>query len=763
MRNRLSLVTAALLLASASLAAQQQTPAAPPAAPAPLPALGTIDFGYRGFTGDGDYARGERYRDLRDGAASKFVFGKTTDMYLFDARAENVGYRDQRYLATYNSGKAKGSFIWDSIPLNYSYLTSTPWSGTTSGETASFALSPAARTAVQNRVPGVIGIPTTAAQLDTPSIYRGLATPFDLQQRRDIAGFTGAFDVMKNVGVNLSFTTTKKSGAMPWASSFAFNNPNELPLPLDNRTNDVSAGAEWANDKAMVRIGWDHSWFNNDFKELVWDNPLRATDFNNGLVPPNGPYDPNAYINGNGPASGRMALAPNNSMNVISTTGLYRLPRRTTVNGTLSFTSMKQNDELIPWTINPVIANPVVYGAFPELAELPRETAEAEVRGVNALLNFNTRPSRKFALSARYRYNNHDNRTPAFDAVEYVRFDAVPEETGGETEQFDIVRNTFDVNATYNLGMYTALRAGYGYDTYNRSGRSFSDMTDNIFRLSVDTMRSQWIQFRTMYEHTTRKGSGFSESALEDGGAQPGLRFYDEADRDRDRGTVLVIVAPITILDFTFSLAAGRDTYKGEGHEFGLLDNDNTSVNVGMNVTPADVVTFGINFGRDSYSTFQKSRNANPPPDPQWTDPNRDWTLDNDEKVDNLDLYLNLVKAVKNTDINVSYNYSDSNNGFVFGGPRIQSLTAAGQFQALPDVDNKWRRLTLDVRYYFVRNVGVGIGYWYEKFDVTDFAAIDIPGLENTPRIDYLGEISTGYGSRPYKTNTWFLRLLYLF
>ena len=31
------------------------------------------------------------------------------------------------------------------------------------------------------------------------------------------------------------------------------------------------------------------------------------------------------------------------------------------------------------------------------------------------------------------------------------------------------------------------------------------------------------------------------------------------------------------------------------------------------------------------------------------------------------------------------------------------------------------------------------------------------------PRIDYLGLISTGYGNRPYKGNTAFVRLLYLF
>ena len=110
---------------------------------------------------------------------------------------------------------------------------------------------------------------------------------------------------------------------------------------------------------------------------LVWDNPLRLTDFNNGLVPPNGPYDPSGYSNGNGPAMGRLSLAPDNSMNVISAMGLYRMPGHSTLNGQISFTDMRQNDDLIPWTINPVVAQPLVYSSFPNLAMLPRATAEA--------------------------------------------------------------------------------------------------------------------------------------------------------------------------------------------------------------------------------------------------------------------------------------------------------------------------------------------------------------------------------------------------
>ena len=115
-------------------------------------------------------------------------------------------------------------------------------------------------------------------------------------------------------------------------------------------------------------------------------------------------------------------------MNVVSAMGLYKMPRRTAINGTLQFTSFNQNEALIPWTINPLINTPAVFAVFPHLAALPRSTAEAEAKGVNGLIGLNSRPFQRVSFNVRYRYNDRDNQTPHFDATEYVRFDAVPEE-----------------------------------------------------------------------------------------------------------------------------------------------------------------------------------------------------------------------------------------------------------------------------------------------------------------------------------------------
>jgi MtrB/PioB family decaheme-associated outer membrane protein len=759
MRNRVTGVTAALLLASAALAVAQAP--ADQASSRPSSISGTADVGIRATTTNGDEARFERYRDTRSGAYSNVVFGKETASYRVDVEAQNVGYRDQRYALEYANRKMKLALLWDSIPLNYAYNASTPWVESSSGNV--WTLDTAARTAVQNRQAGIVGIPSTAAALLTPSIYRGLATTFTMQQRRDTTGGTLTYEATKDLGITLGFTSTHKSGHQPFGMSFAFNNANELPMQLDNRTNDFSLAVEWTRPKGMARAAIEYSAFSNQFNAVEWDNPIRATDYSNGLAASTllGPYDPSGYSNGNGPAKGRMSSFPDNSMAVVSLMGMYKLPHRTTMNGTLQIASMSQNDDLIPWTTNGVINTSEVWAVFPGLRSLERATAETKVRAIDALLNFASRPTKKVGFTAKYRHNSHTNNSDVFDATEYVRFDAVPEETGSETEFHDITRDVFDGAMSYALWPRTTLRVGYGYSRVEHTHRTYESLSDNSVRATLDTIGNRFYTVRIGYEHAKRTGQGFDEASLTDSGSQSALRFYDDAERNRDRASGLVVFTPVDALNITGTVAYGKDDYGG-GIEFGLLNNKNTSYNVGVEFSPVATVSVGANYGRDTFTAVQQSRNSNPDPDPQWTDATRNWTMTNDESVNNVDIYLDVLKAVRKTDIRFAYTYSDSDNAFLHGGPRIPALAAIGQFLALPNVTNIWQRLTADVRYAATDKIGIAVGYWYEKMDIADYGTINLPNSAQ-PRIDYLGGLTTGYGNRPYKGSTGIVRIVYSF
>lgn len=812
MHCRFALLTAAsLLMASARAFAQDPLPPqtlpmagatstasgtqSPPPTAQPPGVHGTVDFGAMGTSTDGDEARFERYRDTRSGAYTNLFLNYGSPSWIVNAGASHIGYRDQRYDAAVWGAKFQGHFDWTSVPLNFSYLTRTPYSRNDSY----LSLADAAQAAVQGKTavgvpcapgapPAACSNPAQAAQaLANRSIYNGLARPFDLRYKRDTGAANVLYSLTDSVDVDASFKTTGRNGEQPWGASFAFNNAVEIPLPIDQRTNDASLGASWGSERTTFRVGWDGSWFNNAFRDITWDNPIFLTDFNNGLQPPLGPYDPSGYSNGNGPGIGRLAEAPDNTMQVISVTGLHKAFARTTINGTAQLSLQKQNAALIPFTSNAAINQPLVFAAFPHIAQLPRTTAEAEARGINTLINMSTRPWRPASIAVRYRYTQRDVRTPVFDATEYVRFDAVPEENPeGFTPQFDNSHHYFDATLAYTLARAGTIRIGYGHEQIHRQGRGFADVGEHTAKLSYDIYSNQYVALRTSVEIGRRRGSGFVEAAsgAEDtdlatgpGGTQPTLRYYDEADRDRTRGTFLVTVMPYDRADFYVQFTGGKDTFLPDdsfpvsrpGEYFGLQRQSNTSWSAGVNYHPTKMVAAGLNYSRDTFGSLERSRNANPPPDPSWTDPNRDWTLDNGEHINSVSANVDLLRLIARTDVRFGYDYSDSNNAYTFGGPRIAALASLNQFIPLPNVTNKWQRATADVQYFFTDKVGVDVGYYFEKLAIADFGTIDTNGpvgfkpATGDPRIDYLGELMLGYGNRPYSGGTGFVRLLYRF
>jgi MtrB/PioB family decaheme-associated outer membrane protein len=799
MRTRFVLTVAALLLASAS-AAQAQTPPTKPEPPA-VPSLGELDFGYRGGTVSGDEARFERYRDLREGATSFFRLKRQVDKYRFDASASNVGYRDQRYGAEFTDGKLTVAGLFDSTPLNLLYDAPLIWTNDGDGR---FSLPVELRRAVEGPTNAAadgtaVGVPcapglgptscsatTAALAIANRSIYNSIITPGDIAVKRELFGVEVGYLATPALGFNVDFSSTGRTGSMPWNASFAFNNVNQLPVPIDQRNNELKANTEWVNAKGMIRVDYWGSFFTNSIQTLTWDNPIRATDFDSG---PGLGFDSNAYSNGNGAAFGQAALWPGNTLNSFGLTGLLKTIPKTTVNGNVQLTYMRQNEGLLPWSVNSVINQPAVLTQYPDLRTLQRTSAEAAVNGLNALVNVTSRPTKYLTLQGRYRYNQHDNNTPHFDARTYVTFDGavrtitdnpLTNHVEGLSEYFHITRTNLDANATFRLRDYGSFRAGYANEQFDREGRGFSEVGEDTLRLAYDAQLFERLSVRASVDAGRRRGDGFILSGLDYevsvGATQPGLRYFDEADRDRTRGTVILTATPIDSASVFVQYATTRDTFLADesvpaGREqFGLLGQNVDAIVAGVDVAPTEMVHFGLSVGRDEFSASQKSRNANPPPDPSWTDPARNWTLDNNEVVKTYLAYLDLVGlANAKADVRLSYEFNDSDNAFSFGGPRIPVLEAGGAFVPLPNVANEWQRFTADVKYYFTPKVGVGLGYWFDKFDVADWNTIDSNGpvgftaATGVPRIDWLGGLLTGYGNRPYEGSRVFVRLLYRF
>jgi MtrB/PioB family decaheme-associated outer membrane protein len=704
------LLFAILLVQPAAAQSPAPRPPSPPGAPAVPPArVGEIDFGLRVSGVSGDPARYQRLRDLRDGPTlDRLRYDRDTAGWKFQAAMDHVGYRDQRYQATFDRyGDVKGSVEWNQIPLFYSADTRTPFRSESPGV---FRLDDSLQAAIQNG--------TATTQLLVPE-----SRLFPLRSRRDIADIRLVYAAKPTLDLKVSFSSARRTGAQPWGASFGQTNAVELAVPVDHRTNEFSAAVEWSNHRAMGKLAYDGSWFTNHVETLIWDNPLRTTDL--------------AAV----PAQGRMALWPDSTAHTVSAAGSVALPARSRAFGSVSMGGWFQDQTLLPHTINTAIA------AIP----LARPTAEAEARILSMNYRVTSRPARPLWLTAQFRLYDYDNRTPHFPVSQYVRVDsgAAASLTGG-SEPFGYTRQFVDLDASFTPLPFTAFRVGYGREQDDRTFRLFEVTTDNTVRAAVDSVGLAWGSLRLQYDRAVRKGEGLDEEVFSDIGEQVSLRQFDISDRKRDRLSAIVQAIPINWLGVTASLGVGREHRPDAA--FGLRDNDLRALTISIDASPRDVVAMGATYGFERYTTLQHSRQASP--GPQFDDPTRDWSTDMDERVHTFTANVNVPHLTARTTLRVDYDYVRSGAQYLYIVPSNSTLVPP---QQLSPVRNEIQRASTSVQHMLTTHIALGVGYAYDQYDVDDFALA--PGTLDSPVFPTL--VSLMYQWRPYTAHTGFARLMY--
>ena len=750
MRTRAFALLAALLLVPAAGVSAQDTPQTD------LPQTGSVDFGAQFSSMDGDEARYQRYRDFRNGALlDAFRYTRDTENWLFNMSASHVGYRDQKYVAEFRDyDRARITFTWDQIPLFFSaedrdgfgLLSATPYTGVGTGE---YRLDDSIQASLQAICP----VPTACAAPRPAQrqalLYQTMTTnarALDIRHRRDTALLDARIQTVPGIDLLLHFQNVQKEGTQPWFASFGFSAANELPGPVDHRTTDIGAALEWANTRGSIKVGWDGSWFTNNISTLVFDNPLRLTDFTYG----------SAYSPGDGTSQGRMDLWPDSTMQTLSGTATYKLPRRSRVYGNLGISSWNQDGDLLPHTINTAI--PVI--------PLERQTADVHALVTSALAGFSSRPVDKVWVNLRYKLYDFDNDTPEFPVHEYVRFDQVIEEflIGPGAEPFAYTRHYFDADLSYNLMPFTAVRLGYSMEKDDRTFREFDKTTDNMFKVAIDTTGWAMVNLRAQYDYAKRTGSGLDEEVFDaenEGQALP--RQFDVSDRNRNRFTFIANVTPTDLVAINGQVGLFRD--ERPDSEFGLLESEGNFYTIGVDITPTNTLAFGVTYGRDEYTSLQESRQANP--GTQQFDPSRDWSTDLSDEVDSLYFNVDLIKAIPKTDVRYAFDWMSGVNDITYGlAPNQTIFVAPAQLRQLPEASHEIRRSTLDVMYYLSRRLGVGLGWIYDDYKVDDWAwnQDTINGIMLNPTSQPGGTQFfnvTRYLYRPYTGNTVMARLRY--
>lgn len=745
MRTRtMMILTGALLLVFSGAARAQQeqaatspTAAAVPAATAPIaPKLGAVDFGYRGEDVTGDAARYQRYRDTRDGGyIDRFRFAKATESWVFAANATNVGYRDQAYTVSYQDiGRLKINGEWNQVPLYISNSTSWLYANNGSGV---LAIDDSIQRTLQNS-----GTPTSATAYKALNGFLSGASPYDLRSRRDIGSLNLVYSFNQDVDFAFDVKNAARSGYN--LMSFGFGtSPGlvpvvELGVPTDDRTTDVKGFLEFASDRGLLNIGYKASWFDNSIPTVTFDNPFRADDISGG------------------PSRGLVPMWASNEARSFDVNGSYKLPGRSRATAFISVGQWNQNQPLVAASVNTAL--------FATMPALERPTAEARADIVSMVYNFNSRPNSVLWLNARYRYYDYANKTPIYDTLALIGDWAVGTAVW-ENEPASLTRRTLDLDASISGARHLDVGFGYTRDDSDRTFRIYEKTAEDTFRVEVDSTGNQYATLRAKYERSIRKGSGFDEHLLEEVGEQPGMRHFDIADRKRDRVTTTLTVTPVAFLDLNTSYAWGKDDFNATS--FGLTRTDTRSWNVGFTVIPVDRVNFGVDYAEEKYTGQQYSRTANPlsATDLTFNDPTRDWWMDQGDTVKTFSATADFLRLVPKTDVRVGYDISDGNAFYLYNMKPEQKVFTTVPLAQLSPLTNRLVNSRVDLQYYVRRNLALGGAYWYESYDVSDFALS--PDTLNalapaTAAGTFASAIYSGYAYRNYKAHRTLLRMTYL-
>lgn len=389
-----------------------------------------------------------KFQETRDVPEGFFVqklrlnYNSADSPYFFGLSGFEIRETDQRInVDAGRIGKYRSQFVWDQIPHSFgagqSFLQKTA--------PGVYQVSPTLRASLQAvtlsdsvRTPPNAALPTLVRQeLQTAPITT-------VRLRRDQAIFRQSYQPSDKVELYVQFSWLRNRGSRPMSAGTFVRRPvpgngladiggswegigQEFLEPIDQRTYDLRAGAQFRGERWSAGLEYDLSLFRNRIDSLIFENPFRVTD-EEGCLP--NPAPPPALTCG---ASNRFRmvrwqsdLTPNNDSNTITFWANVNLRPQTQLRGVFSLAYWTQNDPFIAWTMNTAIVPTHWDGGSPitnptDVNQLPARSLNGKMRNINqeyALVN----RSKTFRFQALYRSQSLDSQSPTIEFPGYAAF-----------------------------------------------------------------------------------------------------------------------------------------------------------------------------------------------------------------------------------------------------------------------------------------------------------------------------------------------------
>lgn len=530
-----------------------------------------------------------------------------------------------------------------------------------------------------------------------------------------------------NLDSKAEYTRIAKLGGIPM--SMSFNGPSgpqrEFEAPIDQTMNDFRFTQGYASgDRTpqgalpfiksyQVSVSYDYSRFHNAYTSTLVDNPQIAINSPSG-----------------GAATSRASLAPNNSAQAGTITGVVLLPLRTRVTGSLNGSWQYQNDTFFPQTSNDSMRTLSNYS----LLALPRASLNGKARTMTLNLSANAHPITNLTLAARYRSYDYSNQTAPFHIQAMAISDrSIATQDSATSEVDPFTKTNSDFSASYELARGLSLTGTYGIEDWKRDldVRNRAKTNEKTPRVSVDFNAITWLTVRASYSEGRRRGGDYTESGTE----ILSFRRFDLADRDRKLSTVMASVTPIDQITVGFEYRFADDKFPHS--QYGTQSDKTTMTGFDVDWSPAERFSLSGGYSWDRADNILNMRyRTGAAGSATYDNPTYKWTNTNTDKDYTTYGAVNAVLIPDRLDFVGNFSVIDGhfwvynvNPTTPTGGNATQNLAAIAE--NWPEVSQRMTPIGVGLRYRQSADWAFTLRFQSEKYSQADFRTV-APVFTNT-------------------------------
>jgi MtrB/PioB family decaheme-associated outer membrane protein len=485
-----------------------------------------------------------------------------------------------------------------------------------------------------------------------------------------------------------------RSGRKPFGMAFSPGNGIELWEPIAQRILEGQARASYTRERGTVVATGNVSDFHNEVDALTFDNPARLTGTQ---------------------AQGRADLYPDNR-SVRGTVALgYRLPMKSTFNGTVGLGRNTQNDPWLPFTVNP--ADP--YSSLDSLP--PERSTHAKVDVFTQDYRLTSRMRDDLSGTLTFRQYHYRNRTPEHVFSGESVADGAFTVGAIASEARSYKHQSYGAELSYSPFRKVTLTGMADRLDRTRTHREVLSDREEAVGGKVRLRPMDKVSLEGNVRHAKRwaRDADFSYDGLE----QTVLRRFDVADRDQMQAGGGFTLTPTSRL-----VLGGSFGYLFEKYSDDLADTARIGLrrihqrNASADVTyhAKDNLDLATTFGWEQRVSRQASRQSR---SAAFGTADSTWTARLKDEGWFATLGIDWGWKPNLLGFSADLDYARWPGTFVFATVSPSTITAENP----PAIRYRRINLTLETDYNVAERTQLGLQYMWEEFDAIDFAAVNIP------------------------------------